>query len=600
MPEDQPAKQERQQAPQAERRADPTTGVRPAPDVHDAVEALKAGLPVVFPTETVYGIGMSVRHSASPDPLYRIKRRDRDKPIAWLVSDASALDRYGLRVPAWARTLAERFWPGPLTIIVPTSAAVPSRWCGRDRTVALRVPASLVAQQILAGVGGPVATSSANVQGRIPPRAASHVAKSIRQQVAAVVDGPMAEVGSPSTIVLACDDTPRIVRLGPVSPEQIREACDIEPQVVSAADTYDDVGGLARVAKEALAVPSADGAGVQRGFVWGPAGALEGERPPVATVQVVHGMCEFVDRYDAFARFLASHGYVVYGCDLPGHGDTAPSPDLWGHLPAGSGADLLVDGTRAVMRAAAARFGDVPRFVFAHSMGTFVARTLLARDCSRAAAAVGVEGETGTPSPVSGLAGVILSGTGQPSFFRSHSGTLVARLGTWRHGDAYRSARMDALANGHNNDEFQPVRTPADWLSSDEETVDAYLDDPRCTFTFTSGAYEALGRLTIESTSRRAARHLPHDLPMLLIGGGHDPVGEDGEGVRRAARMYGRAGLEDVEVRLFPDDRHEVLNERDRDAVYMTILGWLEGHLTCRRNAMPSVPEQGQEGEGRQ
>ena len=86
-------------------------GQLPQEDVTRAALALKAGRPVIFPTETVYGLGVMVSKDTSPEELYKIKRRDADKPIAWLVPDASALDRYGLRVPEWARALAGRYWP---------------------------------------------------------------------------------------------------------------------------------------------------------------------------------------------------------------------------------------------------------------------------------------------------------------------------------------------------------------------------------------------------------------------------------------------------------------------------------------------------------
>ncbi|MDY2624908.1 MAG: L-threonylcarbamoyladenylate synthase [Coriobacteriales bacterium] len=542
-------------------------GQLPQEDVTRAALALKAGRPVIFPTETVYGLGVMVSKDTSPEELYKIKRRDADKPIAWLVPDASALDRYGLRVPEWARALAGRYWPGPLTLVVPTSAAVSSRWCSRNRTVALRVPADETAQQLLAEVDAPLATSSANIQGRIAPRAPWHIARSVRRQVACVVERGRSPQGVASTVVDATGPEPVILREGPITPQMIEEACGVAPRLASPGES-----GIA-VGKELLEVPSTDGSNIQRGFIWAPAEVLAGTKEPVGTVQLVHGMVEFVDRYDAFARFLARHGYAVYGCDLPGHGDTAQSPRLWGHLPLKGGADLLVNDTLAVCRAVSARFSGAPRFIFCHSMGTFVVRALLSRFDD-----LGTSPD-GYPLP---LTGVVLSGTGNQPVALSRFGNFLARLLATFKGERAHSPFFNNLTLGSYNKAFEPVRTSCDWLSVNEENVDAYLDDPRNTYSFTLGGYAALTTLTREAASARGARHVPRDLPLLFIAGSDDPVGASGEGVKAAARLYRQAGVSDVGVRLIDGCRHEILNEDNRDETFVTILEWFDQHREAR------------------
>lgn len=132
----------------------------------EALEALKSGQPIVFPTDTLFGLGVSVLHAPSPDILYAIKHREKKKPIAWLVGGVEDLERYGKMVPDFAFALARTFWPGPLTIIVKASDEVPATFCSEEGTIGLRMPANETARALIRELGCPLATTSANISGQ--------------------------------------------------------------------------------------------------------------------------------------------------------------------------------------------------------------------------------------------------------------------------------------------------------------------------------------------------------------------------------------------------------------------------------------------------
>lgn len=191
--------------------------------ISQAVAALKRGEAVVFPTETVYGLGVSVEAADGPEVLYDLKERDRGKPISWLVAGVDALDRYGAHVPDLARKLADRHWPGPLTLIVQASDAVPSVFASRAGTIGLRMPDNAMARALIEAAGCPLATTSANISGRQAPGAFDALDPELAARVGIVVadeaDGDKSGVAS--TVVDCTGDVPRIVRLGAVTQADI-------------------------------------------------------------------------------------------------------------------------------------------------------------------------------------------------------------------------------------------------------------------------------------------------------------------------------------------------------------------------------------------
>ncbi len=309
------------------------------------------------------------------------------------------------------------------------------------------------------------------------------------------------------------------------------------------------------VERETLSFISLDGASDINARFW-----VDSELTPKGVVQLVHGMAEHIDRYDEFARFLASRGFAVCGHDHIGHGGSVEDSSQLGHMPMKGGADILIADVDSLRKVASSRYPGLPYFIFGHSMGSFVTRCYLAR-----------HGE--------GLAGAILCGTGnQPAALSAGGNALCHLIGVIK-GSDYRSKLIDSLAAGGFNNAIDNPRTAVDWISHNKENVDAYLADGRCGFMFSAGAYAALTSLTREAVSKACVNAYPKGLPLLYAAGEEDPVGDCGKGVRAAAKLARGAGLDDVQVKLYPHMRHEILNEDDKAQVMEDVASWIEERM---------------------
>lgn len=190
--------------------------------IEAAAAALKRGKPVVFPTDTVYGVGVAVGAAESPQVLYDLKRREDKKPIAWLVGEVDDLARYGRAVPELAFALARTFWPGPLTLVVKASAAVPPAFRSAEDTIGLRMPANETALALVRAAGAPVATTSANPSGARAPRTFDSLDEGILSGVAAAVRDDAEKSGVASTVLDCTADHPVVMRQGAITIAQIQ------------------------------------------------------------------------------------------------------------------------------------------------------------------------------------------------------------------------------------------------------------------------------------------------------------------------------------------------------------------------------------------
>ena len=309
--------------------------------------------------------------------------------------------------------------------------------------------------------------------------------------------------------------------------------------------------------REELRFPSADGRSTIRALVWWP--ALAAGTRARGVVQVIHGMAEHVERYDALARLFASRGFVVCGDDHAGHGASC-DPDGYGCLPARGGAEALVADEHTLRRLVTERMGsDAPYLLLGHSLGSYIARVYLAE-----------HGE--------GLAGVILSGTGTLPVAVSWAGHALARLICAVRGEKYRSKLLDGMGVG-GYARAVPGPTGCEWLSHNEKNVATYVADPRCGFMFSAGGYAAVTKLTARACSLAWARRAPHDVPLLFVSGAEDPVGDNGRGVRAAAELARRASQRHVDVHIYEGMRHEIFNEDDGGRVMADVLSWVEERL---------------------
>ena len=279
-----------------------------------------------------------------------------------------------------------------------------------------------------------------------------------------------------------------------------------------------------------------------------------------AVLQVSHGVAEYILRYGAFARYLTERGIAVVGHDHLGHGDslTAGGTRLY-FGPKGSWAYLADDlNTRCNM--AKKRFPGVPYFLLGHSMGSFAARSFLIR----------------YPGQVDGC---ILMGTAYQSLLTLKAGHRLACLEAGRKGEREPSPMLEHLVFGNCVKAFPNGRTELDWLSANQANVDRYWADPLCGGTPTAGLFRELLWGMAFNEERSNLSRMDMDTPVLFVSGQEDPVGGMGRDVERARDSFLRAGVRDVELKLWPGLRHELLNEEPWQAVADQLLDWLERHL---------------------
>ena len=297
---------------------------------------------------------------------------------------------------------------------------------------------------------------------------------------------------------------------------------------------------------------SADGVTRVHAYVWRP------DIPsPRAVIQLSHGMCEYVQRYDAWARRFCAAGFIFCGNDHLGHGHTAPEEGKLGFTATRNGADYLVKDLHTMSALMKNAYPNLPLVLYGHSMGSFAARAYLARYGSDLAAAV-----------ISGTAGA-----GQPAGLARKLAHAVAAA----KGDNHRSSFLTSLAFGSYNKRFREEQDVNSWLTRDKSVREAYAADPFCTFVFTAAGYDTLFSL-LQSVSRKDwAQKVPKTLPVMILSGDMDPVGNYGKGVKQVADRLTAAGCERVTLKLYPGGRHEMHNETNRDEVFADILAFLEG-----------------------
>lgn len=184
-------------------------------DINQAVDALRAGQLVVFPTDTVWGIGLAAGFASGPQAIYQAKQRAASNPVAWLVGGVDALDVYGADVPDYARNLAHAFWPGALTLVVNAASDVPCAFCSETGTIGLRMPANGTALALVQQVG-PIATSSANRSGQPAPVSLSGIDLDLANAAACVLDDGSTLSGTASTVVDCTGRTPCVLRQGDI------------------------------------------------------------------------------------------------------------------------------------------------------------------------------------------------------------------------------------------------------------------------------------------------------------------------------------------------------------------------------------------------
>ncbi len=282
--------------------------------------------------------------------------------------------------------------------------------------------------------------------------------------------------------------------------------------------------------------------------------------PCIGHIHILHGMAEHSGRYIKFAQKLCVAGYAVTMHDHRGHGETASYNGTLGFFAEKNGFDRVVEDAHEVIVAMHAQFADVPFILFGHSMGSFIARRyiqLYSNDVDN----------------------VILCGTGNVSTLHK-IGHYVAQVLAMQRGKEMESPLLNKLSFGSFNKQVPNAKTAYDWLCSVEDEVQKYIDDPYCGFIPTNQFFVDLTAGLMVLNRKNEIEKINKNLPILLISGSKDPVGDSGHGVYNVAERFAAAGVQDVTVYLFEDKRHEILNEDNHQAVHQVLLRWLEKYDT--------------------
>ena len=279
-------------------------------------------------------------------------------------------------------------------------------------------------------------------------------------------------------------------------------------------------------------------------YVWEPKSEAK------AILVLAHGMQEYLLRYTEMAEYMASQGIIFAGLDHLGHGKSAANKDDFGYFCEQDPATVLVRDLHRLKKTVQAEHPGHPIYVMGHSMGSFIVRNYIER--------------YGT-----GVQGVIIQGGNAAPKRQGIGGKLLTSFIALFHGWRYRSMLCTRVVLGPYVKAFPD--DPAGWLTKRMEVRDKYQNDEYCNFMFTLNGYHTLAELILRAGNKKLIANIPKDLPMFIVSGAEDPVGEMGKGVQRMYELYKACGIKNVKLDIRPGDRHELHNEEDRYRVFEEI-----------------------------
>lgn len=276
-------------------------------------------------------------------------------------------------------------------------------------------------------------------------------------------------------------------------------------------------------------------------------------------IQIVHGMCEYSDRYDEFSKFLSLNGFIVIIQDNLGHGKSVNNPNDLGYYFNVDGSTDMIEDIYTAYSIVKAKFNNLPYFVIGHGMGSFLVRSYISYY-------------------VKDVTGAILIGTGAKTNLAIKTDLFFVKAIRLLRGPRYRSKFLNKMILGNLN---KKIDTPSQfsWLSVNPENVAKYEKDPLCNFIFTTNGFITLLNSILRCEDIATINNIPIKFPILLMSGQEDPIGKYGKGVNKALKAYKDSGIIDVTLNLYEDDRHEILNEIDRAVIYTDIYNWIINHI---------------------
>lgn len=281
-------------------------------------------------------------------------------------------------------------------------------------------------------------------------------------------------------------------------------------------------------------------------------------------VQIAHGIGEHAGRYHSIAQTLQNEGFEVYANDHRNHGKSVKNDDYLGYY---DGEDYFEDALNDMRQFSEIIQKEHPKnkiILFGHSMGSFLSRAYITK--------YGQDIEA-----------LILSGTGNFMKGLGTFGILSSKILTKINGKHKSNELLKNVFFNQFNKAFKPNRTPVDWISSDEHQVDLFEADPLRIEDFSLCIFLDILKATKKVNETAAFENTPKNLPIYLFSGDKDPVGEMGKGVKKVAKNYKKAGIQDLTLKLYKGGRHEMLNEINKNEVENDLLNWLNQHIKATK-----------------
>lgn len=302
--------------------------------------------------------------------------------------------------------------------------------------------------------------------------------------------------------------------------------------------------------REDFFLDSRDGRSKLHGVRWMPD---DGEVKLV--VQIIHGMAEHVGRYEDFASFLTDRGIVVTAEDHLGHGGSI-TDDKKGYFCKQDPATVVVRDVHRLKKLTQEKYPRVPYYILGHSMGSFILRNYLFKYGK-------------------GIDGAIIMGTGMAPRAAAGAMKFLASVGCALGKSTTPSPFINKIAFGSYSKKIENPRTDYDWLTKVDSVVDKYMDDPLCGFTFPCNGFKTLAELILRLHKESNIEKMPVTLRVLFASGKDDPVGNYGADVEKVYKSFIAEGMQKTEIKLYENDRHEILNETDHETVYEDIYNWI-------------------------
>lgn len=287
------------------------------------------------------------------------------------------------------------------------------------------------------------------------------------------------------------------------------------------------------------------------------------DESPSCIVQIVHGMSEYVERYEEFAKYLTAKNILVVGEDHLGHGQSIGNHPP-GYFCKKDAATVVVRDVHRLKKMVQEEYPQIPYIIFGHSMGSMMVRNYLTK--------------YGT-----GIDGAVICATTMPNRLKLCVSGFLTRVLALLQGEEHESHFLDYLGFGNCGRRIKNPVSTFDWLSTDSEIVKKYNEDPLCGFCFTVNGFRTLKELGTRLYDKKALLAIPKELPVLFLYGTEDPIGAYGTEVEKTYRSYLALGMKHVKIKKYEGDRHELLNEKDRDIVMADVYSWICEHILDKR-----------------